>query len=79
MKSDDTRILTCVLDYEKEKVRITDLLYERTQMGWRQKVSSYYKVRIVTQEIIKALKERGMNIQLNQQIQGMTTVIAAKG
>ena len=47
VKSDDTRILTCVLDYENETVRVTDLLNEKKETGWTQKVSSYNKVRIL--------------------------------
>ena len=78
VKSDDTRILTCVLDYENEVVRVTDLLNEKTETGWRQKVSSYNKVRISTSEIVKILEANGMKIQLNQVMNRMSTVIAVK-
>ena len=78
VKSDDTRILTCVLEYEKETVRVTDLLNEKTETGWKQKVSSYNKVRILTNEIVKILEANGMKIQLNQVINRMTTIIAVK-
>ena len=78
VKSDDTRILTCVLDYENETVRVTDLLNEKTETGWKQKVSSYNKVRILTNEVVKILEANGMNIQLNQVINRMTTIIAVK-
>jgi SAM-dependent methyltransferase len=78
VKSDDTRILTCVLDYENEVVRVTDLLHEKTETGWKQKVSSYNKVRILTSEIVKRLEVSGMEIQLNEVINGMSTIIAVK-
>ncbi|HEY5826278.1 MAG TPA: class I SAM-dependent methyltransferase [Cyclobacteriaceae bacterium] len=78
VKSDDTRILTCVLDYENETVRVTDLLHEKTETGWKQKVSSYNKVRIVTNEIVKILETNGMKVQLNQVINRMTTIMAIK-
>ena len=78
VKSDDTRILTCVLDYEKETVRVTDLLNEKTETGWKQKISSYNKVRILPNEIVKFLEATRMEIQFNQVINRMTTVIAAK-
>lgn len=77
-KSDDTRILTCVLDYDTDTVKVTDLLNEKTVTGWKQKVSSYNKVRISTNEIIKMLESNRMVIQLNQVINGMTTIIAVK-
>ena len=78
VKSDDTRILTCVLDYENEVVRVTDLLNEKTETGWKQKVSSYNKVRISTNEIVQILEANGMKIQLNQVINRMSTIIAVK-
>ncbi|MBX2956610.1 MAG: methyltransferase domain-containing protein [Cyclobacteriaceae bacterium] len=78
VKSDDTRILTCVLDYESETVSVTDLLNEKTETGWVQKVSSYNKVRVLTNEIVAILEANRMRIQLNQVINGMTTIIAVK-
>ena len=78
MKSDADRILTCVLDYESELVTVTDLLYERTDTGWKQSVSSYKKVRISTGDIVAMLEANGMQIQLNQMMKGMTTILAVK-
>lgn len=78
VKSDETKILTCILDYDKETVRVTDLLYEKTEIGWNQKVSSYHKVRISTEEIIKFLKTKGLKIQLNKVENRMINIIAIK-
>lgn len=78
VKSDENRILTCVLDYDKETVRVTDLLNERTETGWRQSVSSYNKVRIVPTEIIEMLESVKFKIQLNVVVCRMTTIIARK-
>lgn len=78
VKADDTRILTCVLEYTKDTVRVTDLLQEKTATGWVQKVSSYNKVRISPSEIIRILQSLGMTIQLNQVINRMTTILATK-
>ncbi|TGV03055.1 class I SAM-dependent methyltransferase [Flavivirga rizhaonensis] len=76
VKSDDERILTCMLEYETEKVKVTDLLYEKTETGWHQKVSSYNKVRITTNEIIEFIEKRGMKIVFNETINRMQTIIA---
>ncbi len=43
VKSDNTRILTCILDYEEDYVNVTDQLYEKDTEGWKQKVSTYKK------------------------------------
>ncbi|MCP4313318.1 MAG: hypothetical protein GY790_18830 [Bacteroidetes bacterium] len=55
VKSDLNRILTCILDYEPDKVKVTDLLHEKTENGWNQKVSSYRKVRITPKEIAEMI------------------------
>jgi len=78
VKNDNYRILTCVLDYYPEKVRVTDLLHEKTPGGWKQKVSSYFKVRIFPADVIAMLESAGFSIQLNTVINRMTTVIAIK-
>ena len=46
VKNDHDRILTCFLEYFPGHVCVTDLLYEKEITGWKQKVSSYHKVRI---------------------------------
>lgn len=78
VKSDDTRILTCVLDYEDDRVRVTDLLQEKSEAGWKQKVSSYYKVRISPDEVVQSIEGAGMMVSFNQVIKGMTTLLAEK-
>ena len=78
VKSDDSKILTCCLDYEETKVRVTDILQYKTETGWQQKVSSYYKVRISPQQIFAMIEECELKIQLNEVISRMTTIIAAK-
>lgn len=59
VRSNETRILTCVLEYEADTVRVTDLLYEKSKTGWTQSVSSYNKVRIKTAEIVEILGSIG--------------------
>jgi SAM-dependent methyltransferase len=78
VKSDDTKILTCILDYEDEFVNVTDLLYERTDDVWKQKISTYKKVRLVTNEIVGHLEENGMTIKFNEIVHRLTTIIASK-
>ena len=78
VKSDDTKILTCILEYKHDTVNVSDLLYKKTEAGWKQKVSSYKKVRLLTDEILGLLKANGMRIHLNQIINRMTTIIAIK-
>jgi hypothetical protein len=78
VKSDENRILTCILDYETEKVKVTDLLLEKTKNGWNQKVSSYRKVRIKPKEILEMIENNRMKITFNESIHGMQTTISEK-
>jgi SAM-dependent methyltransferase len=78
VKSDETKILTCILDYEKEFVNVTDLLHVRTDNVWKQKVSTYKKVRLLTNEIVENLEANGMTIKFNQIVNRLTTIIASK-
>ena len=76
VKSDNTRILTCVLDYETDHVTVTDLLHEKTAMGWQQKLSAYKKLRLITGEILDLLSVNGLAVIFNQVVNRMTTIIA---
>jgi len=78
VKSDSNKILTCVLDYEDEFVNVTDLLHEKTNDVWKQKVSSYKKVRLITNEIVDDIEATGMKIIFNQLVNRLTTIIASK-
>ena len=78
VKSDDSKILTCFLEYEDEFVNVTDLLHEKINEIWVQKVSSYKKVRLLTSDIVENLKENGMTIIFNQLVNRLTTIIATK-
>lgn len=78
VKSDKDRILTCILEYEHDKVRVTDLLHERTSGTWNHKVSSYHKVRIAPNEIVGMIERNGMKVIFNESVNRMQTTIAEK-
>lgn len=78
VKSDDNRILTCVLDYHADSVTVTDLLHERVAGVWRQSVSSYEKVRLDQDVFIQNLGRDGFVINLNKTIGRMITVLASR-
>jgi SAM-dependent methyltransferase len=79
VKSNDTRILTCILDYQPEFVMVTDLLHEKSEAGWEQKVSSYRKVRIASGEVLMELERNGMAIRFEGTVNRQTAIIAEKG
>lgn len=78
VKSDQQRILTCVLSYEPQKVKVTDLLWENDGSQWQQKVSTYYKMRISPTLVERLLRNNGFTVQINTLTKGMHQVIAEK-
>jgi 2-polyprenyl-3-methyl-5-hydroxy-6-metoxy-1,4-benzoquinol methylase len=78
IRSDENRILTCILDYETDFINVTDLLYEKNTDGWEQKISFYKKVRVKPDEIVKIIEQNNMTIQYNQTVNKMITIIACK-
>jgi len=78
VKSDENRILTCFLEYFEDRVRVTDLLHERTSEGWQQKISSYDKVRVRPAAITEQLEAFGMSVLFAEPVQRMFTIIARK-
>jgi SAM-dependent methyltransferase len=44
VRADESRILTCVLDWEDARVRVTDIVHERDGDSWRTRASVYHKV-----------------------------------
>lgn len=77
VRSDASRILTCVLDYEDDHVVVQDLLHEFDGTGWGQRVSSYRKLRIDPARAIAALESHGCTVQRSSGPAGMTCLIAA--
>jgi len=78
VKSDNDKILTCVLEYYTDKITVTDLLQERSEQGWVQKISSYNKVRILPKEIEDIIKKCGLKITVNKIINRLEIIIAEK-
>jgi hypothetical protein len=56
VSSDDTRILTCFLEYEPEAVVVCDILHQRTPEGWQTRISNYRKLRLSPEHLIASLQ-----------------------
>lgn len=78
VKSDENQIHTCVLDYETDRVRVTDLLYQKQGSKWEMKIGSYYKVRITTKEILSLLQGIGFEVLIEKNFQRMTTIVGKR-
>lgn len=78
VKSDETRILTCFLEYFSDHVMVHDILYEKQNKGWVQKVSAYPKLRINEKIITNLLNDNSLKIVKSETINGMIHLIGQK-
>lgn len=78
VKSDDTKILTCVVDYEDRYIRVTDLLHIKINDKWEQHVSSYHKLRINPGTIRNHMLENQLQIDNSFNDNGMVYILATK-
>jgi hypothetical protein len=78
VKADNTRILTCFLEYFPEYVRVTDLLHEFENGAWIQKISSYNKLRISIDSLRNLLSKNNFHMKNMEVIRGMNYLIFQK-
>jgi SAM-dependent methyltransferase len=78
VRSDDSRILTCFLEYGDDRVTVHDLLHEKEQGRWRQRVSSYCKLRLAPERVVERLTKLGLAIRVDTGMNGMTRVVGVR-
>jgi len=78
VRSDESRILTCFLEYGEDSVTVHDLLHERVNGQWQQRISSYRKLRLHPEWVISVLAQRGLQVRTAGGPGGMTRVVATK-
>ena len=60
VQADDTRIMTCFLEYKtSDAVTVHDLVYVRGEGGWKLNKSSYEKLRLGSAWVADALRKAG--------------------
>ena len=78
VKSDDSTIFTCFLEYEDSHVKVHDIMYTKQHGTWVLKKSFYRKLRISQDAILSMLTKRGYSIKTHKDEVGMVTIIASK-
>lgn len=78
VKSDNSTSFTCFLEYEKEKVRVHDIIYKKINGKWTLKKGCYSKLRLSGDWVRKQLSDVGFNrIDLFEENRNLT-IIAIK-
>lgn len=78
VKSDENRILTCFLEYFPEHVLVHDILHEKIDNTWKQKVSAYPKLRLNSDLVSSMLADSQFHIQASETINRMIYIVAKK-
>lgn len=76
VKSDDTTIFTCFLEYESDTVKVHDLVYKKTDGEWRLFKSFYRKLRLSEDWVSGQLSKCGFKRLDSNVDNGLVTLIA---
>jgi 2-polyprenyl-3-methyl-5-hydroxy-6-metoxy-1,4-benzoquinol methylase len=72
------RIFTCFLEYEKDHVKVHDIIHERNGNRWGMKKSYFRKLRISPQWVNECLLKSCFAIEDFSNDKGMITIVARK-
>ena len=76
VRSDPEKIFICFLEYEKNFVKVHDIIHEKTGDRWVMKKSYFRKLRISPQWMSDCLQNAGFTIENLYTDNGMITIIA---
>lgn len=78
VRSDNDRIMTCLLDYGPETVVVTDLIHQREAGGWTLHKSSYRKLRIARETLVGEMAHAGLRVVEVISVGGLDVIVARK-
>jgi precorrin-6B methylase 2 len=78
VRSDESTIFMCFLEYEPDTVKVHDLVYKNSAGGWELIKGFYRKLRLSESWITGQLRNRGFKKVESSSEDGLVTVIATK-
>lgn len=78
VKSNETTIFTCFLEFEKDRVKVHDIIYEKNNGQWVLQKSVFQKLRISPDWTQKYLQKIGFAIEFYDEQNGLIFIIARK-
>ena len=78
VRSNDTTIFTCFLEYKKNTVQVHDIVYEKKKDRWVVHKSAYRKSIIPAEWTRTHLQQAGFNIEFYNENNGLIFIIARK-
>jgi SAM-dependent methyltransferase len=78
VRSESNLIFTCFLEYEKNHIKVHDVIYEKTNNQWQLKKGFYRKLRIPPDWTKECLLKIGFEVETFEIQNGMVTITARK-
>lgn len=78
VRNDANTIFTCFLEYEKDYVKVHDIIYEQKHNQWELKKSVFNKIRISPQWAREILQDFGFKLETYDIHNGVVCIIAHK-
>lgn len=78
IRSDDSRSMTCFLEYFASKVMVHDILLQKIDGAWQQKVSSYPKLRLPVSLIRNLFEKNRIMIISDEVTRGMNYLVGER-
>ncbi|PJZ47833.1 class I SAM-dependent methyltransferase [Leptospira saintgironsiae] len=78
VRSEESRIFTCQLQFLENKVDITDIYHEKTDKGWTVTSSSYNKLILPIDDLIKTVSQNNFGLERKDEKNGMKFVLFEK-
>ena len=78
VRRDDNRIFLCRLEYHADTISVTDILVARTTGQWVRTASTYTKLRIAPDDLVRMLAGAGFAISFFESGDGLITIIAER-
>ena len=75
IKNERDRVFTCLLEYEKDKIGVTDVLYQFADGKWSLEKSSYKKIRVFSEKLEAIISEVGFKIVQKDEKNGFVTLV----
>ncbi len=76
VRLNDERIMATFLEYEKERVNVHDLVFEKGADGWEMRKSAYPKLRLGAEAVSSLLGRNGFQVVERTEDKGFTRIIA---
>ncbi|EMK02249.1 MULTISPECIES: bifunctional 2-polyprenyl-6-hydroxyphenol methylase/3-demethylubiquinol 3-O-methyltransferase UbiG [unclassified Leptospira] len=75
VRSEESRIFTCQLQFTQGKVEVTDIFHEKSDKGWTVSASSYNKLILPIEEVIRTVSRKNFELKRRDEKNGMKFIL----